>query len=278
VQKLMTLFISLLLIFADTKCINAMQSIDILSSNLRYFRVQRDVSQQVVAQDLNITRVRLAKYEEGKSEPPLDLLKELAKYFHVTVDVLISVDCRKVPHSELMKLDSNRLLMPITMDSKGRDNIELVPVKAKAGYTRGYTDPDFIESLPQFRLPLPANGKYRAFPIEGDSMPPHKDGSFIVGKYVDNYRDIKDGTTYIIITKDDGIVYKRVYRKTKNILMLQSDNKIYDTYEVNIADILEIWAFAASYCTKEYEPEDLHYDSLVDMFHTLRKDIRSLGN
>ena len=40
------------------------------------------------------------------------------------------------------------------VDSKNRDNIELVPVKAKAGYTAGYNDPEFISSLPTFQLPF----------------------------------------------------------------------------------------------------------------------------
>jgi transcriptional regulator with XRE-family HTH domain len=252
-------------------------SVEILANNLRFFRAEKQLSQQQIAAALGITRVRLAKYEEAKSEPPLDLLKQLAQYYHVTVDVLISVDCRKIPVAELIKLDSNRLLMPITIDSKGRDNIELVPHKAKAGYTTGFSDPDFIESLPQFRLPLPSGAKYRAFPIVGDSMPPHKDGSFIVGKYIESAKDVKDGTTYIIVSREDGIVYKRAYKKNKSVLLLQSDNTLYDAYEMKLSDILEIWAFAASYCTKEHTPEDMHYESVADMFQTLRKEIKALG-
>jgi transcriptional regulator with XRE-family HTH domain len=254
-----------------------LHSVDILANNLRFFRAEKQMSQQQVATALDITRVRLAKYEEGKSEPPLDLLKLLAKYYHVTVDVLISVDCRKIPAADLMKLESNRLLMPITVDSKGRDNIELVPYKAKAGYTTGYADPEFIENLPQFKLPLPSGAKYRAFPIVGDSMPPHKDGSFIVGKYLESAKEVKDGTTYIVVSKDDGIVYKRLYKKNKSTLLLQSDNTLYDAYEIRLSDIIEIWAFAASYCTKEHTPDDMNYESVADMFQTLRKEIKALG-
>jgi hypothetical protein len=36
------------------------------------------------------------------------------------------------------------------------------------------------------------NGKFRAFPVDGDSMP-HKKGSFIVGQYVERLGDVMDG-------------------------------------------------------------------------------------
>ena len=40
---------------------------------------------------------------------------------------------------------------------------------------------------------------------------PVKDGSFIVAKFVEDIRDVKNGRTYIVLTKEDGLVYKRVY-------------------------------------------------------------------
>jgi phage repressor protein C with HTH and peptisase S24 domain len=64
-------------------------------------------------------------------------------------------------------------------------------------------------------------GKYRGFPVEGDSMPPHQDGDIIVGRYVE--RLVLDGKTYILITRDEGMVYKRLNKKRKNALVA-SDN------------------------------------------------------
>jgi hypothetical protein len=47
-----------------------------------------------------------------------------------------------------------------------------------------------------------------------DSMPPHKSGFFIVGRYVKS--DVMDGKTYILLTKNEGIVYKRLNKTEKN--------------------------------------------------------------
>ena len=106
-----------------------------------------------LAEDLIITRVRFAKYEEGKSEPPFEILKRISKYFHVSIDILINVDLQKIPIDSLLKMEDNRILLPITIDKSGRDYIEILPYKAKAGYLSGYSDPEFIEKLQQMHLP-----------------------------------------------------------------------------------------------------------------------------
>ncbi|MFP9117171.1 helix-turn-helix transcriptional regulator [Flavobacterium sp. RNTU_13] len=99
-------------------------------------------------------------------------------------------------------------------------------------------------------LPFLNKGKYRAFPIEGDSMPPHREGSFVIGEYMENKADIKAGSTYVLLTKDEGIVYKRVHAFNKNIVFLSSDNKAYKTYGVKFTDVIEVWKFACSLLNK----------------------------
>lgn len=68
-----------------------------LSENLRYLRVQKKCSQQHIANELIIGRGRYAKYEDGMSEPPLDILQRISNYFKVSIDLLIAVDLRDVP-------------------------------------------------------------------------------------------------------------------------------------------------------------------------------------
>jgi len=247
----------------------------IFSENIRHLRGKKELSQQKVADNLTITRARLSKYEEGKSEPPLDVLKQISQYFHVSIDILISVNLKKIPLESLLKMEDNRILLPITVDKQGKDFIEIVPHKAKAGYLNGYGDPEFIENLQQMHLPFISKGKHRAFPIEGDSMPPHKDGSFIIGRYVERLSEIKDGKTYVVLSKSEGIVYKRIFRKNKkeNILLLHSDNPVYKPYEIKSSEILEIWEHVCSFCTKEFVPDQLNYESIRDMFRQLRMEI-----
>lgn len=64
----------------------------ILSSNLRLLRAEKSMSQQKIANAIIISRAALSKYEESKSEPPINVLCRLAAYFEVTVDALVGED------------------------------------------------------------------------------------------------------------------------------------------------------------------------------------------
>ncbi len=252
-----------------------------LSDNIRYLRAQKELSQQKVAEALLITRARYSKYEEGASEPPLEVLLRISRYFHVSVDLLISVDLRKIPMQDLLKLEDNRILLPITIDPMGNNFIEIIPHKARAGYLSGYADPEFIQNLEQISLPFLREGKYRAFPIEGDSMPPHKEGSFIIGSYIERLDYIRNGHTYVIITPNEGVVYKRVYKIDDKTFELHSDNAFYKPYRIEAYEILEIWEYASSIATQEFKPEDFVEPETQAMFqeikHLLKDVIRKIN-
>ncbi len=250
----------------------------LLSDNIRYLRSQRKESQQYVSTQLNITRGRYAKYEEGVSEPPVVLLSRISHYFHVSVDLMISVDLRKVPIGELLKLEDNRILLPIMVDAQHNNFIEIIPHKAQAGYLHGYSDPEFIESLEQISLPFLGSGKYRAFPIQGDSMPPHQNGAFVIGRYLESLSEIKDGKTYVLVTQQEGIVYKRVYRLSAGQFELHSDNSFYSPYIIQASDILEVWQYASSIATHEFEPQDLAQADTKAMFQEIKQMISSLNS
>jgi phage repressor protein C with HTH and peptisase S24 domain len=133
-----------------------------------------------------------------------------------------------------MKMDKSSSAAPI---------VPFVPVKAAAGYLAGYADPEFLDELNTFTLPMLAPGDYRAFEIIGDSMLPTPSGSVIVGEKVDSIRDVKNSNTYIVVSNADGVVYKRIITNddNKEKLTLLSDNPLYEPYQVNSQDIVEVW-------------------------------------
>lgn len=53
-------------------------------------RKKKGFSQQKVAMDLNISREALSYYETGKRNPDLKMLIAMSKYFHVSIDYLIT--------------------------------------------------------------------------------------------------------------------------------------------------------------------------------------------
>jgi len=247
-----------------------------IAKNIRILRGLKKLSQEQLSAELDIPRSRLGSYEEGRAEPPYDLLIKIADYFHVAIDALVRADLAKTDLQSLIKVGKNRILFPITVDSFGNDLVEVVPLKASAGYVTGFADPQFIKELPIMSLPFKIVGKHRAFGIKGDSMPPLKDGSTVVGKYIESLGEIKDGLTYVVLTKNDGLVYKRLFRTKKNSneeFQFHSDNPAYDPYIIPNEDILEVWSFVCSLNIGEFKPQDLNVDSMIRFLQSYRVEM-----
>jgi transcriptional regulator with XRE-family HTH domain len=208
----------------------------ISNQNLKYLRKLRGWTQEEFANKLRIKRSLLGAYEEERAEPRIDVLEVVCDIFKLTLDDLLRKDLSDNKSNYLAKRRALKL-------ASGRTDIPFVPVKAAAGYLAGYADPEFIDELNTFTLPMLTGGNYRAFEIIGDSMLPTPSGSVIVGEKVDSLDDIKNDVPCIVVSRNEGIVYKRVQKtaRTKNKLTLVSDNPIYHPYTMNTDDVLEMW-------------------------------------
>ena len=247
-----------------------------IAKNISVLRGLKKLSQTQLSDELEISRSRLGSYEEGRAEPPYDLLIKIADHFHIAIDALVRGDLSKTDPESLMEVGKNRILFPVIVDRQNHDLVEVVPAKAVAGYLNGYADPEYIEDLPIMNLPFKIVGKHRAFSIKGDSMPPLKDGTFVVGKYLESLKEVKEGQTYIILTKEDGVVYKRLYRedkKSNDVFQFHSDNQNYSPYTVKSENIIEVWGFVCSLNIGEFKPQDLNLDSMIRFLQSFRVEM-----
>ncbi len=163
------------------------------------------------------------------------------------------------------------------MMSADRNIISFVPVKAAAGYLAGYADAEFIDELNTFTLPMLTGGNYRAFEIIGDSMMPTPSGSIIVGEKVESIEAAKSNLAYIVVSRSEGIVYKRLVKNNKNNakVSLVSDNPAYQPYQVNSSDILEMWQ-AQAVINKVTRQQRWDVDQLADIVNNLQSQVSSL--
>ncbi|WP_153797283.1 XRE family transcriptional regulator [Foetidibacter luteolus] len=240
--------------------------------NLRYLRKLRGWTQEEFANKLKIKRSLVGAYEEERAEPRLDVLEFICSMFKLSLDELLLKDlsASKTGGSYLDK----RRQLKMASDAQV---IHLVPVKAAAGYLAGYADPEFIDELNTFTLPMLAPGQYRAFEIVGDSMLPTPSGSVIVGEKVDTVEEVKSNNTYVVISKNEGIVYKRVLRnnKVRNKVTLVSDNPQFEPYQVNTDDILEMWK-AQMILTKANTLQRWDVNQLAHLVTDLQEQVTSL--
>ena len=249
-----------------------------IQANIKHLRSLKNLSQERFADELDWTRAVVGSYEEGRSEPPIERLIDLSNYFNIPIDILVRKDLRKAKDTSFIEVGNKRVLFPVTVNESNEDLIEIVPAKASAGYLSGYDDPEYIEQLQKIKLPFLPTGTHRAFPIKGNSMLPVKDGSFIVAKFMEDITDIKSGKTYVVLTKDDGLVYKRIYlpENDEQHLLLSSDNKAYQPYLVPKDSILELWEFTCCINTQEYDEKELKLSSIMTMFQELKVELEAV--
>jgi len=253
-----------------------------VNKNLKFLRGHYGLTQKQFGEKLGLKQSAIGAYEEERATPPLACLVDVSRQFKISMDVLTQKDLSKMPEKEWKHSVAPKEVLAITVDDRGKENVELVTQKASAGDLTGYQDPEFIAELPRVNLPiLPRNATYRAFEIKGDSMLPLPLGSVIFGEYIEKPGDVKSGKLYVVVTREEGIVFKRVYNllKEEGRLLLVSDNRAYAPYAVKGDDIVEIWAAKGffSMTFPELEPvETVSADHLALSVVRLQEEVRRL--
>ena len=251
-----------------------------VNENIRFLRKKKGWTQEKFSKKIGIKRSLVGAYEEGRSDPRLSNLLKMCEVFSISLDNILIKDVSTLPEGQYLKNeDQNVKVLSITVDKIGKENIELINQKASAGYLNSYSDFEFIENLPKFQLPfLNFSGTHRAFEIKGDSMLPLTSGSIVIGKFIEDLSFVKDGKTYVLLTKEDGIIYKRV-QVLDNTIKLISDNKEYDPYAISSYDILEIWEGIAFFSldfpnpNNEYSSIKNHINNLYSNLDDLKKKL-----
>ncbi len=257
------------------------------SSNIKFLRRRKRLVQDDLANALNMKRSTLSGYENNVANPSIENLIAFSDYFNIAIDTLIRVNIAELSESQLTELDNGFdvylkggkiRVLATTVDSHNIENIELVPEKAKAGYQRGFADPEYIGELPVFQLPfLSKERKYRSFQISGDSMLPIPDGSWITAEFLIDWNNITEGKAYIILTLDEGIVFKiiQTFNKEKKQIELKSLNAAYKNYIIPLKDVREIWSFT-NYISTEMPDAAKPEDELFRLLNTLKADVEKV--
>lgn len=260
-----------------------------LKSNLRFMRKRRNLSQEDLAFRLKISRGKLNALENGISKnPPMEDLLKFSEFFKISLDTLLKIDLTQLSTYKMKLIENGEehlatgqqvRVLALTVDRDDRENMEFVPIKARAGYRSNFNDPEFISTLPRFTLPnLPQDKTFRMFPTTGDSMLPIPEGALIIGSYVADWLSLKDGTLCVLILNgEQDFVFKQVFQqeKSQHSLLLKSLNETYTPYEVPLEDILEIWQFH-SYLTDKIPAASGHLDQIAGAVQEIKKDIKTL--
>jgi len=256
------------------------------SSNIKLLRTRKKKTQNELALVLNLKRTTVNAIENSISQPTVAHLQAFSNYFGIAIDTLINVDLKQLSESQFTELlngfdvfikGTKLRVIATTVDQSNDDNIEFVNEKAKAGYVTSYADPEFIGNLPVFQLPfLSKEKKYRAFTIEGDSMLPIPHGSVVIGEFVQNFYNIKKGQAYVVVTRDEGIVFKIIedYISVKRSLVLASLHTTFKPYKLPITELKEAWKFVC-YLNTEIPESETDIKKVLHSVNELKTELQN---
>ncbi|MEN9743230.1 MAG: hypothetical protein RLZZ65_1035 [Bacteroidota bacterium] len=256
-----------------------------IAKNLKIIRKRKGLSQEEMAQKLQLNRSTYSGYENEVAQPSLEVLLQIAQSEQISLEALLTKDFSNLTEAEFVALGAawqqgasgqNLRVLTTVVNQDNEEEIELIPEKVRAGYTSGYADPSYLQDLPTLRLPfLSKDRKYRAFPIAGDSMPPVVHGSYVVGEFVQDWLNLPSSIPCVIVTKDDGIVFKYLHNhlNSSQKFTLISTNPSYEPYDVHVSEVLEIWRFV-SYISKELPDVQLDHASIGASLRTIQEELR----
>ncbi|MGQ7869911.1 helix-turn-helix domain-containing protein [Sunxiuqinia sp. sy24] len=246
-----------------------------LVHNIKYLRRKHHWTQQQLADELAVKRALIGSYEEGRATPKIPVLQRLAALLESTIDRLLDtpLETQQPQNKPLPRV------LPIVVDQNNEELIPIVPVKASAGYLNGFADPEYVEALPRFYMPIPELSRtatYRVFQIRGDSMLPIAPDSYVFCEYISELNEMKEGQPYLLITKEEGLVYKRVFFKAGNRLLLKSDNAAYESYSIEMGQVLELWKAIGVLSFELPKPETSEAAHISAVLNEVKEEIRKL--
>lgn len=100
-----------------------------ISSNIKYLRKKKGLTQQQFADEMEIKRSLVGAYEENRAEPKYELLKKIALYFELSVDDFINETINEKWAPKPKGNPANLRVLSVSVDKDDNENIELVPMK-----------------------------------------------------------------------------------------------------------------------------------------------------
>lgn len=286
----------------------------LINQNIRVLRKKMGFTQEKFAKVLGVKRSLIGAYEESRAIPPAENLKKLSELFGVSLDQLLNYSFERDSIGKLNELFPDELKQSQTdnilrNNLKGFENSSFLGDKANStfnkidlfsslkenqqasnsienskiryinrqlfgSYLKNNLNQDFFIDLPCLSLPFLPKGYLRAFDAPSDF--PLNDSILIVER-VDNFELLKEGENHLIVSKNLGFLYRRVYNQLdiKGVFLLSSDKSGIASSEISKEDVIEIWV-CKSFIGKNMPPSTVPYQSLLEKVSALNSEIQNI--
>lgn len=188
-----------------------------------------------------LTAVGVQKIINGDSKRPLEnTLKTIISYIKQNyIDKEGSIKQQEIPQGELKPKEYSTSI-----------KVRLVSNKAKAGWSEGYYNEEYLEELPFVMIDADENykGKYLAFEVEGDSMEPdYLEGDIVICREIQrhlwgsklHYKD----WDFVIAHSTNGIMLKEItaHNVETGDITCHSLNPKYEDFVLNLHQVAHLY-------------------------------------
>ena len=141
-----------------------------VAEKIKYYRIQRNLSQEEVAEELETSAVNISRYENGERKTNQDILFKLSKMFGVSINDFFP----PVDNAKFIDLVSNTIKIPVLGFIKAG-----IPIEAQE---------DIIDYIDIPAIWTKGGKDFYALKISGDSMAPkYNEGDIVIFEQTKDY-------------------------------------------------------------------------------------------
>ena len=258
-----------------------------IGKNIKRIRTTKKLSQSQFAEVFNLTRGSVGAYEEGRAEPKIDTIIQIANYFSLSIDLLLNKELtvNDLYHFDVLnqKLDEAHHFQRPVAKAFRKGGIGLVQIDNHLEYIVNHANKDFISNLPHIELPVNFKGITRAFELNGSEMEYNQNGLhhgdilLCLSESISKFKP-KAGDVYVIV-HNDGIITRRLKSMKGKNITFTSDDPNYQDLPINTGDIIELWCVKGVYSTYLNPPKLIENRVMLleSRLEELEKRVSSLG-
>jgi transcriptional regulator with XRE-family HTH domain len=252
-----------------------------IGKNIRKIRAVKKLSQADLAAIFNLARPSVGAYEEGRAEPKIDTVIQMAQHFGISIDLLLT---KEITINELYHIDkyatglnqpATEMVKPPEQTSRERktEGMPLIKAERMYEYISGRKSKDFIAGLPTIQLPLEKNRTNRAFEINSNEMHYLQSG-IKAGDIVNTISvvvepgNLKTGKIYLLVTGDRW--YLRRLNAMNKVLEFAADNPDFPAVHIGIEEIDELWEVRGIY-SEALEKSDSMASRIFELENAVRE-------
>ncbi|GHA74708.1 helix-turn-helix domain-containing protein [Pontibacter akesuensis] len=227
-----------------------------IGKNIKKIRTVKNLSQAAFAQLFNLARPSVGAYEEGRSEPKIDTLVQIAKHFGVSVDALLT---KELTINELYKFDifkqnykKGDVLIKVAeapTPTAPPDSIALVKATDAAKYAQQHSEQEYLDQLPLLHLAPAGNRTTRAFAVAAHDMAPTlPPASIAIAAALDltELPALQQGQVYVLVTKQE-VLLRRLLAVQDEKLLVKADQAGTAAYTLPFTQLSEVWEVQGVY-------------------------------